>query len=168
MIIIIIMECHYTLLPNKKKSIKDKSNILPHNLWSGGDYSSNINWTDLVNEEITLSSEWKCNGEYCLKFTSTEVIHKFVVDLPYTTSGDELTLKLNCLTRQQGLVLKLLQYANSSWETESCYIPKSDNVQEPSITINTSENILKIRFLIEGYDGLNKTFFIDNIRLDKR
>ncbi|WP_296882100.1 hypothetical protein [uncultured Methanobrevibacter sp.] len=52
--------------------VKDKTNIVPHNVWTAGDYSKNTNkFNTWNNGVITTSNEWSSNGEYSIKFTQS-------------------------------------------------------------------------------------------------
>lgn len=149
-------------------NVKDKNNLLSHALWSGGDYSNNLNEIVLTDEELSISSEWKYNGDFSLKFVSTKATHKFVVDTEYFNGGDDLTITFNCLNVVESVVLRLFQFSNGNWSGTSLNIPPSNTMQEPSITITTSENVSKVRFLVEAYGGIGKVIYVDNIQLSKR
>ena len=133
--------------------VKDKSNLLDYNLWSGTDYLKNITG---FTKHPTSSTEWSVNGERSLKLTRTSDQYN-----DYTTEWFQSIPTGNYL-----VTLKL--YAPNTNGQASLFVganesihvgySKSNTVQNISISV-TDNNIIGMR--ISVYSSLESVYLDD-------
>lgn len=149
--------------------VKDKENLLPFNVWSGGEYNNDLTGITLNNMIGTVTKEWHINGESSFKFISNDNVSNFRIDLIYTSVGNTLILSIDCLNTQYTMVLKFYQLRGSAvLNQKSLSIPTSNNSQNISLSTTTLENITSIRVLVESTNHIGQTILVDNIQLSKR
>ena len=116
-----------------------------------------------------VTTDWKYNGQSSFKFTSSDTVSNFRIDLPYTNVGDTLEASFYCLNNEYSLVLKYYQLKGSAvLNSQSISIPVSNDIQNPVITTLTKETITSIRILVESTNHIGQNLFVDNIKLSKR
>ena len=160
------------------KFVKDKNNLLPYNLWAGGEYRNIITneqtengWfastTPLI--QLTPSTEWKSNGlksikcssfnkndycEYhCYNFSKTKSIYG-IIDLYSESSNLVVHLMVICLEDRTKDIIKTIHVS-------------SGEIKNILLTINNSEfddSYNEVRFRILSLID-NNIFYIDNLQL---
>lgn len=143
-------------------NVKDKTNLLSYNLWSGGDYLKNTTGHGNINEGISveLSSNYKSNGEYSFKYTSSLNQYQGVsspqIILPDNTS--KATLSLTVLNLTGGNIeIRLIQ---NDYKTIS--VPPSETSQEITLEKDVTNTSIQIIFI---FRSANITAYIDSMRL---
>lgn len=137
------------------KTVKDKSNLVSFNAWSGTDYSKDITG---FNNSPESSTEWSYNGDRSLKLNRFSESYA-----AYTTSYSIDLLKSNYLftcriyaPNTNGQIILLSDEGNVSVNFTS-----NKNVQLITLSI-TNQSISRIRFV--NWTS-NTSVFIDEISL---
>ena len=132
--------CVYRWFIPNNISVKDKDNILSHNVWSATDYNNNINdFTPKSTITASSSSEWVVNGFHSLKIVSEQSstiwqsIKIYVSDL---NKDDEVNFKCKVLNKNDSFCqLTLSENVNGSYShSETVNVPISEDTQEISIS----------------------------------
>ena len=163
MIIIIIMECHYTLLPNKKKSIKDK-NCIYWETFNNQTINEGAYFRSSSDMPYSITNEYSTMGDYSLKAISSnwqwvyyglpsalhnQITHPFSFKCDvYTTGGDLLIIVSPKEGAEKSTYITL---SPGKYETEITYTPSEYNFQRIQLGYRSRDN--------------EKTCYIDNIRL---
>lgn len=136
-----------------------------HNVWSGGEYSNNLDGIIVINMEGTVSPDWYVNGNYSFKFISTSELSNFQINILYNKVGENLTISFDCLNTEYSFVAKVYQLSGSTLlNSQTLSVPTSNNLQTVTMTTTTLDTVTVIRLLIES-SNLNHTIFADNIKI---
>lgn len=138
--------------------VKDKDNLLSHDVWSGTDYSKNVN-SFSKRDNLTSSTEWAFNGKRCLKLTrQTEEFSGYttehIINLP--TGNYKFTVKVYSPDNNGGGITLFCSEGN-----EIVNYAKSNNVQTISIEV-TNKTITGFRISI--YSSL-KSVYLDEFKI---
>ena len=121
--------------------VKDKTNLVPHNVWTGTDYLSNT--TGFSNECIESSTDWSYNGTRSLKLTRVQESYayyttQFSVDLP---KNDYIFTFRLYSPNTTGQILLLSNEGNKTLNYNS-----NANVQLITLSV-TNQSIVGVRFV---------------------
>ena len=150
-------------------SVKDKNNILTHNIWSAGEYLNSL--SDITvgnNANAVISSDWAYNGNSSIKFTQTGSggSRSMLISYSYSEVGNTLTASINCLNTANISYLKFYQLKDGSvLGSQTVNIPASNDMQTVSATFTTVDTINTLRIVIETTDNVGQTIFVDNIKI---
>ena len=144
-------------------TVKDKANLLSHNLWSCGDYLKNTTGIGSVNEglSIDMSQDYKLNGEYSFKYASSlnqyQGMNFEPVILPDNSSKAILSLTVLHLTGGN-MEVRLTENGNNKTIT----VPQNNNRQEITIEKDVTTTTLQITII---FRSANIISYVDNMRL---
>ena len=95
-------------------SVKDKTNLLEHNIWTCGDYANSIQGFNIYNATAIVSSEKSINGDHSIKINKNEeassyvqLLHTFNLVNDYT--GKTVKLTANIQNNTDGTIALQLQ-----------------------------------------------------------
>lgn len=110
-------------------SVKDKENLLPYNVWSGSDYTNNIEGFYAPVHIISSSDEWSNQGNKSLKIISETLDYSYTRFYFITaTEGDKFNVTLKALNNSGNtLVLRVIETTNSHFQDVE--IPSSSETQ---------------------------------------
>lgn len=144
-------------------SVKDKTNILSHNIWSCGDLTHNLNGF-IVNssERNVASTERSVNGDYSVRLTPEE--DNYAMTTINYTFEEEGTYLLKCKCLNTGISdAKVIIRDSENTVIESINVPVSNQFQEYSIEVTiSSENVNQILFRTAMSDS---HLYVDDINL---
>ena len=145
------------------KFVKDKNNLLIHNLWTCGDYLKNTMGIRGFNEGLTidLSNDYKSNGEYSFKYTTSLNQYQGVAFEPTTlpVNTNKVTVTLTVLNLTGGnMEVRLTENGANKTIT----VPQSETSQEITIEKDVTTTSIQITFI---FRSANITAHIDNMRL---
>ena len=143
--------------------VKDKNNLLIHNLWTCGDHLKNTMGIRGFNEGLTidLSNDYKINGEYCFKYTASLNQYQGVAFEPTTlpVNTNKVTVTLTVLNLTGGnMEVRLTENGANKTIT----VPQSETSQEITIEKDVTTTSIQITFI---FRSANITAYIDNMRL---
>lgn len=147
--------------------MKDKTNLLSFNVWSGTEYSNNnSNLTfDGTKFNLKTSNDFSSNGECSLKIISTQdpTYNYIRLYTGSTVTGETYNGSIHILNKTiPKLTLRIIE--NNTNLMTDVIIVKSDNIQE--INVSRLVNDSNISFsLIYGANIPSGVVYIDNIRL---
>ena len=153
---------HYQL-KNIFNFVKDKNNLLIHNLWTCGDHLKNTMGIRGFNEGLTidLSNDYKINGEYCFKYTASLNQYQGVAFEPTTlpVNTNKVTVTLTVLNLTGGnMEVRLTENGANKTIT----VPQSETSQEITIEKDVTTTSIQITFI---FRSANITAHIDNMSL---
>lgn len=146
-------------------SIKDKLNLVNHNMWSGTDYLSNTNNINTFSETITISSstEFSVNGERSIKAITTSSTNGVqVVQTPPIPAeiGKTYLAELYIYNPNNPTAIRILESGSTLFSTVE--LPINLNWEKVTIsrTIQSSES-----FALMIFSRLPNTFYIDQVNI---
>lgn len=147
--------------------MKDNNNLIPHNIWSGGEYNKNTSGLIIApGLKITLTNEYSSIGEQSFKATTIDDQYMWVQYLLYGEYND-LQGKSTIYTPTSEIILGIVFfYSDDSQHMDYISIPSSDKPQ--LITLNAKSHQDKevtsvaLRITIKS---LNKSSYFDNLSL---
>lgn len=140
------------------KFVKDKDNLLPHDVWTGTDYTQTTS-SFTKNDNLTSSTEWSYNGDRCLKLTRrTEDYAGYTTEYyqDFPKGNYKFTLKVYNPDNNGGSITLFCNEGN-----ESVQYTQNNNVQ--TITIEVSNKTV-IGFRISVYSSL-KSVYLDEFKI---
>ena len=143
--------------------VKDKSNILSDNLWSGGNYSHNTSGIfGNMSEYVTVSSDWSSigNESFLVNFTSTDIDLIRVSNSSSNLDAGDYVLKMDILNLGPSFNI---QFFNGTNNHTTISIPESTDVThvELTLTLDTNYSYLSCRVR----NTTNVKFYWDNIKM---
>ena len=162
------MKCFFTYLEKIYIFVKDKTNILPHNIWTCGDYSQNIDNLPINKNNITtfssFSKAFSSNGEYSIKLTRTEqATYWFTALYNYTVNSEDLnkTITFTADVKNELTGTASIQLQPTNGTLISVNIPAG----ESTITVSTTLTNTTGRAIL-GFPGIvTGDLYVDNLRL---
>ena len=144
--------------------VKDKNNLVNHNIWSGTDYLKNTSGI-VTSPTITKSSttEWSSNSERSLKLEGSVESYAAasLEELTGLEIGAELTATVSVLNNHSSNAqLRFMELEGN--EFNSVEIPSSSDVQEISISRTKSTDSATVQLLLVLRNPI--TVYVDNVR----
>ena len=146
--------------------VKDKTNLAPHNLWLGGDYTNDT--TDLIvtggSEEVT--DEWSTNYSKCFKITKTSTYCYIYVwqQQEYDSENKTLQISIDQKIPTSSFHLQIIQFNTNKEQLKVDQVGGFIGSANPLIlTAQTVENVNYITIRIARYGEKGEILYLDNI-----
>ncbi len=139
--------------------VKDTTNLLDYNIWSGTDYNQNSSGFTIVRCTAESNNNWSTIGESSLKITTNDSANWSYVDACRLTGATgTINTTLDVYAPKGGINIVLYAGCNIS----SVSVPANDIIQKISLsgTLPSSYNYLAIRMFPRDD---NVPYYVDNI-----
>ena len=156
----------------KRNSVKDKDNLAPHNVWSGGDYSHDFTGFTLMGQDdnnfTELDNTHPTNGEYNIKLTRiNESPYYYNIQYVYTVNSEDYgktaTLTADITSNLNNSAVLMIR---SSGKQTTTTIPVNSQ-STFSVSYAITEDNAKLECLIPTFPGnTTGSVYIDNIHLN--
>ena len=147
--------------------VKDKSNIVPFNVWSCGDYSKNLDGF-LYNCDLELSTDYSSMGEYSLKLSKSSTTQGYYFafwEYPISSSeyGKLATFTADLFNTTPNEEIRMVLSFDSGLNT--IYVPYSENKISVAVTSEIPVNTNKLTLYLSFKYDQGITYYCDNISL---
>ena len=134
--------------------VKDKTNLISHNNWSGTDYLQNISIISKGGAiTVESSTDYSVNGDRSYKLTNAGELGQNVilekVEGPFV-EGESYTLSSNLFIQNERAVIYIhgINDGESAVSVSTVSIPKNDSFTDSSITFNCESTFQYIQITI--------------------
>lgn len=158
---------------DSKHFVKDKNNLLSHNLWSGGELLNNsTGFSNNTANQVIISSDYSTNGVKSFKLTKTKNgVEYFYFHwlTPYTETGSTLILTWDTKVVNNAYYAMALRAMNENardLSRQSISITQTSINNQLSITIPENNSYISCFITMQGDE--NSIIYLDNLHLNSQ
>ena len=156
---------------NNNNCVKEKRNLFPHNLWTGGDSGElpNLNRNNYATITYNTTTEYHTNGNYGIITTNTKdnfrpYLRYWIEDIS-SWIGNTISYTADVKTTKP-LSLCIYEYNGSSYLSSKTSIPaNSENTFTVTHTITSTAIALWIGIEFQTVQNIGEYFYTDNWNL---
>ena len=147
-------------------SVKDNTNLLPYDLWSGQEYNNTTQWNnENTGAKIQTNNEFSTIGEQSIKYnhSNDEWDWGYTIIYPISASSD-YTFSFDIYNPQGTVMIRLANDSRINTLTQVS-VPSSDKIQHVSLNCTTPASITSLYIVF--FTNNSPIFYFDNLVLVK-